>query len=94
MGAPFGKDPAGKEHAIGRLMSEQKWNAARFRTLTVGNVSWFLIHFGRVGVALDPFLTQQWKQGGSKILKGKGEDIQNRFFGVVIPSSGWKPGFV
>ena len=32
------------------------------------------------------------KQGGSKILKGKGEDIQNRFLGVVIPSSGWKPG--
>ena len=102
LGAPFGKDPAGKEHAIGRFMSERNWNAALltdlrykedgFRTLSVGNVSWLLIHFGRVGVALDPFLTQQWKQGGSKILKGKGEDIQNRFFGVVIPSSGWKPG--
>lgn len=103
MGAMFGKDPVGKEMAIVQVMQERKWNVALltdlrykedgFRELKKGNDTWILIHCGRVGVALDPFWANKWRNGGAQMLKGSGTDMHNRFFGVPIYGEGWKPGF-
>ncbi|CAE7729143.1 HFA1 [Symbiodinium sp. CCMP2592] len=60
----------------------------------VGGASWLLIHEGRVGVALNPFLAARWRQGGSVLVKGRGWSGNPRAFGVSIPGSGWKPGFL
>lgn len=103
MGAMFGKDPVGKEMALVHVMQERQWNVALltdlrykedgFRELKLGNATWILIHCGRVGVALDPFWANKWRNGGAQILKGSGPDIANRFFGIPIYGEGWKPGF-
>ena len=60
----------------------------------MGGATWVLIHFGKVGVALDPYLAAQWRQRGALLYRAKGEDIRDRMMGVSIPGRGWRPGML
>ena len=65
-----------------------------YRWVVHGGAEWLLIHEGRVGVALNPFLAAIFTEGGSVLIRAKGWSERPRAFGVVLPAQGWKPGFL
>ena len=65
-----------------------------YRWVVHGGAEWLLIHEGRVGVALNPFLAARWREGGSVLIRAKDWSERPRAFGVVLPAQGWKPGFL
>ena len=104
LGAPQGKDPEGKLKSLFKVMSERKWSCALlsdvsfpadgYCEVTVSGEIWLVVHHGRVGVALNPFLARRWREGGSVEIHAKGWGDGCRAFGVVLPASGWKPGLL
>ena len=104
LGAPKGKDPEGKYRALFSLMLERGWNAALltdtrfefdgFSQVTVMNRVWLVVHYGKVAVALDPWLAARWRAAGSPIKRVKGWPDGERCFGIRIPREGWRPGLV
>ena len=98
-----GKDPDGKTRAICKLMAERRWSCAlltdlRFpqdgcHELTVGGATWLLVHEGRVGVAMNPFLAARWRAGGSTMIRVKGWEGKARA-GLSISADGWRPGLL
>ena len=73
LGAPFGEDKEAKMHSIFALVAERRCNAALLKDLRfeedgildyrVGGHKWTLVHQGRVGVAMDEYLTSRWRRG-------------------------------
>jgi hypothetical protein len=73
LGAPKGGDPEGKVRALFTLMKERGWNCGLLTDLrfpedgvcevVVAGLQWLVVHYGKVGVALDPWLAARWRAG-------------------------------
>ena len=102
LAAPKGKDPEGKFRALVSLMLERGWNAAlltdvRFETdgvsqATVRDCTWLVVHYGKVAVALDPWLAARWRAAGSPSKRVRGWPDGERCFGIRILRDGSRPG--
>ena len=51
-----------------------------------------VVHYGKMGVAVDPWLAARWSAGGSTVVQAKGWRDGVRAFALKIPGKGWKPG--
>ena len=86
------------------LIYDRKWSAALLTDLRfpesgccdiqVHGSNWLLVHEGRVGVALSPFLAARWRAGGSITVRSQGWYDGIRAFGLALPAEGWRPGFL